>query len=91
MTETITKLDEKIATAITSTPKKEVQIDLLQDPYDAMEAIATLGVNFQEPVGHEQIGEGQRNFYATNHRGVTLAVTHWTRTPTEFTLNIKKP
>lgn len=90
MSEKMTQLDKKIAAAITAQAEGTIKIDLLEDPYDAMEAVATLGVNFQAPISGETIGDGQRQHFATNRPGITVVVTKWTRTPDEYFLEISK-
>jgi hypothetical protein len=66
-------------------------MNLLEDPFDAQEAIATLGIDFSRPSRIEPIGDGVRKYFATNQEGVTFLTTSWTRTPTEVELEISNP
>lgn len=54
----------------------KTSLDLLKDPYDATEAVATLGINFSSPAKVEAFGGGhQQKTYETNIEGVTAMTT----------------
>lgn len=82
----MTILSTKIAEAKTNGIPR---IDLLKDPYDALEAIATLSPDTTKPLNTEQIGDGTRKTFSTNLEGVRLVKTEWARTGVELELIIE--